>query len=169
MKPIIQPFSTGKTEGLFILLKGKACDDYEIIRDQDNFHQMQLQYPSDQYRGLQNYDWINLPEGEWKDLGFAKDLTEEQLEMIVDDFPSYRWQFRQSISRYKNYLDLPPFESTKESFKSLMESLNCFEENPYGEEIPVIHEDFEALEKSIKQWQEAQERTGSWLVLIKNK
>lgn len=41
-------------------------DDIEVIRDQDNYDQQQLKFPSDKYHGLQNYSWVNLPAGSWK-------------------------------------------------------------------------------------------------------
>ena len=69
VKEQMTTIKTPAGEILALRIPKQECDDFEIIRDQDNYDQKQLKYPSDTFQGLQNYSWINLPEGNWEIVG----------------------------------------------------------------------------------------------------
>jgi len=97
-------------------------NDFEIIRDQDNYDQQQLKYPSDKYNGLQNYSWVNLPPGKYSIVGLAIDLTEEDWRGIVE----HRYEYGNSKSKgvliTKDYVNGYSFDTFKKAGYSLLES-----------------------------------------------
>lgn len=128
-----------------------------------------------------NYQWDNhVKEGsymllggysKWQILNTASKLTEEQAKEIVE----------YGIGYYRDYsakeFNLMCFDTALESFKSLMTAEGIYTENPYGDKPGYIEEngqfdanEIEYLNQEARiKWQQAEENTGEWLILIKNK
>lgn len=101
-------------------------------------------------------------------IGLTSEITEEQAKMIVhahieDDGNIY------------GYFDYPKSDTIKDtaldSFKSLLQHLQVYEVNTLGEE-PFNNDMYYPASMSImhkirEEWQEAQSRTGKWVVLFK--
>lgn len=87
---------------------------------------------------------------------FVKDLTEKDWSKIVEE----TYDYQPTHDAYISYLDDKKcFSNATESGKSLMESLEIYIENPYGN---TSHErDWDMLET----WTKAQEKTGNWLLI----
>lgn len=85
-------------------------------------------------------------------IGLTREVTEKQAKMMVLEIDSL-------IGRvFKDYTEHGKFyKNPTESFKSLMQHLQVYEVNPYG----GYRHDF------TQTWQEAQSRTGKWIVLFK--
>lgn len=100
---------------------------------------------------------IKLPDGEYKILGKATELTEEQCAEIVSQMKDSTYPFE--------------VEEYKVTFENLMHSLECYSVNPCGDKSSFL--DMKAFEKvdawleRAKKWQDAQENTGTWLILKK--
>jgi len=114
---------------------------------------------------------------EWSN--FVKDLTEKDWEQVVDmELGRENTGCFVDYTKGKNYLGYWShftFITATESGKSLMNSLEVYLENPYGEHKPSLTEDLDfkttkASEFLIEQmkWNKVQERTGNW-ILIKYK
>lgn len=80
---------------------------YDVIHDQDNYDNHQLQYPSHEFRGMQNYSCIDLPYN-CEIISLLKDITEEQVNsMYTDDdrpFSIERWLRNIGIDTSLNWL-----------------------------------------------------------------
>jgi len=107
----------------------------------------------------------------FKIVGKSTELTEEQCAEIVSigmDYyePAYKNYVAEADSLFKY-----PFDTAKESFASLMESIGCYAVNPYGEKEPEDISDLGAFTQMMRQkwvkWQEAQKQTGIWVILKK--
>lgn len=86
-------------------------------------------------------------------IGLTSNITEEQAKMMIDeckeqDFNGIAYNDYQSTSIHDTALD---------SLKSLMQHLQVYEVNKTGTE-----------EEMKAEWQEAQSRTGKWIVLFKS-
>lgn len=99
-------------------------------------------------------DYEMLPDGNWQFIGLSHELTEEQCKIIVFKMP---W----GNDCYKNYelIDKPQFVgiNAKQSFDSLCRHMKIYNVNPVDSDQNILN--------MYSEWQEAQERTGSWAVL----
>jgi len=109
-----------------------------------------------------------------KILGKSTELTEEQCAEIVEMF-----SMEKRINGKKTYVSYNSMGlhlTAKESFESLMQSLQCYSVNPYGENKPFYsgQSDYDDPygnkgRKEHEQWQQAQANTGTWVILKKIK
>lgn len=150
-------------------------DDVSVIHNQDDYDQLEFQYPTHEFRGLQCYDCGYLPKGNnYKPIGKLTDITEEQFHKWSG---SYEWEDAPEGSKYAykdykdgketdEYWDMYPFDTAKESFFSKLEAEGIYFENPLGEELMKWNK-YESIHKKIphtpyslykKDWQEAQEK-----------
>lgn len=146
-------------------------------------------------RGMITYD---LPQGNWQLLGFLKDLTEEQKEMIVERIPveeipspyndmqgglHFAWTDYENLGEngYSGFQgDSGCFGNVLDSFYSLLKANEIYLENPLGKKPHQQEERFitkphnlcmtDVWKKSYKEWQEAEENVfGNPVVLIEPK
>lgn len=94
-------------------------------------------------------------------IGLTSEITEEQAKIIVDKDNEFRWPcYTDLLMFYNNALD---------SLKSLMQHLKVYEVNPIP--TPEFQSDRYGnggyCETWTTEYQEAQSRTGKWLVLFK--
>lgn len=69
---------TGLPEGMTLL-------DAEIVTNQSVIpYGKQLRVPDGEYKCFPNHAYIDLPEGNWRILGFAQDLTEGDWKKVLD-------------------------------------------------------------------------------------
>lgn len=109
----------------------------------------------------------HLPDGEWEYLGFSTELNEEQWKEIIE---SAGWPY---IGLYKNYstdesgkLNHKPYPTASQSGLSLLEANQCYSKNPYGEYIQDLADGkYKDTKEKHDKFQQAQENTGSWLLL----
>ena len=101
---------------------------------------------------------INLPNENYKILGFVSELTDEQKEGVVDKSKFYNIYLDYVKGAYVEHLSL------QKSFASLLTSLNVLLANPYGD-YSVAHK------RHIVNgnWQTAQQHVGNWILLTCNK
>ena len=71
-------------EYLIVDVPEGQSNDFEIMRHPYNYELKQFKFPSDTYRGLQNYNWVDLPPGDWQLLGRESQITEDVAAQIVD-------------------------------------------------------------------------------------
>lgn len=160
-------FKTGKAEGLFVLLpeiyNAVGISSYQFL-----IHSGKLKEGEK--------PGVKLPPGNWIPVGYAADITEEQWKKVVEEqfepgtFPVYTDGFQ---GNKPNAICFHP----KTSGISLMKSLGCYLENPYGETVPN-KDDCRQYHNvgcdasrpcCVHLWTEAQEMTGNWYVLLKIK
>lgn len=96
-------------------------------------------------------------------MGVSTDLTEEQCSLICEPMVE--------IDLVENS-DMPNVReiSSIEVFNNLMQSLECYSVNPYGEEpkdIPDLGAFTQSIRKKHQQWKKAEETTGTWIILKK--
>lgn len=133
----------------------------------------------DDHQGFEHLDDYSF--GKLDLLGPIKDLTEEQWREVVeplddDDIEGYGWEHYMTDEQYRNTDFINGLPSATESGKSLCEASQVYTVNPYGEKEP--HKEYNCTyaydycdpdscrcRQNIL-WQEAQERTGNY-VLIK--
>lgn len=82
-------------------------------------------------------EFVNLPEGDWQLLGRMTDMTEEQVETIVDKSDRHTdcrlfIDYTANSTRYAYLLD-----SATKSLYSLLQSNEVYFENKYGKEKPT--------------------------------
>lgn len=106
-----------------------------------------------------------LPDGKWKLIGNPFELREEQWQNIVD--------FKVKTGFYKAYsTDLGfIYNSALDSGYSLLKSMQVFNINPYGDEPKfkecICSDCVSDNEMYQYDWEEAEERTGNWILLEK--
>jgi hypothetical protein len=109
---------------------------------------------------------IKLPDGDFKILGKATQLTEEQCEEVIPDpmirKPDNRKGFMIDI------MDTEIYPTAKEAFSAFLDSLGCYSVNPYKKPADDDYSFYTDRNISIQEeWQEAQANTGTWLILQK--
>ncbi|RYZ87096.1 MAG: SDR family oxidoreductase [Proteobacteria bacterium] len=99
-----------------------------------------------------------IQEGNFKLIGLTSEITEEQAKMMVDETP------------------LSGFTTSIEDFQDIMQHLQVYENNPIGKDYncnayngagSFVNGKLYTMNQAYKAWQEAQSRTGKWLVLFK--
>lgn len=69
--------------------------------------------------------FARLPKGNWQLIGLSDEITEEQAASLIDTTLMYK-KHKVKSYKYKSYIDgFIGFETSLESFKSLMQSLGC--------------------------------------------
>lgn len=131
---------------------------------------------------------IDLPPLNWKLIAPIKDITEEQAATIVECDTAFKiWKNYDMTQLFANQIT---FYKAKESFTSLMQSLEIYSVNPYGEKAPELEP--VCCERYVSShfyenapvccgvpipsdesrqlydlWQTAQENTANWVLLKK--
>lgn len=137
---------------LYGVVVPKECDDYEILRSQDNFNLRQLHYQSDFWNGLPNYDRINLGESDFELLG---EVMADSISKELKDFLKYEYSW------------------CEDEFRSLLQSNGIYFENPI--EKPNVNDDYwrdangftDEYMDEISRWQEAESKLVEKVVIIK--
>lgn len=125
-----------------------------------------LVYSTDGIFGSNTEYTVKIPPGNWEIIGLYPGITEQQMAGIVDKV-IYSSPFSDDV-KYKDYLsdhDLP-FDTASYSFASLLEANRIYEVNPLGEEPKITH-DYIAQRYDHHQWQEAEERTSKFKLILK--
>lgn len=112
-----------------------------------------------------HYESYKLPT-EFK-YGFVKpsnEISEEQAERIVDEaFNAY------NEHTYKIYEDVVVsgcyVANALESFKSLLQTNECYSENPYPHPSDIEPTNRTHFDSITEQWQKAEQNVGNWIVL----
>lgn len=117
---------------------------------------------------------IELPDGNWEELGIAHELTEEVWSTIVE-----HTGFHMGLPTYKDYgTDDLPYDTTSatESGLSLLAANDVYAVNPYGDQphntglvhlYPTGDEIMDASLNEAIAWNKAQQNTGKWVLLKK--
>jgi hypothetical protein len=129
--------------------------NYQFGRNSSYTHGGFLLWYKD-FGGRKNYP----KEGELHIIGIATQLTEEQCTEIVSLFSSPYLGGK----KYVSYHNMNLYESAKDSFASLMQSLGCYSVNPYTHPSKLSPIGYN---KNKQKWQEAQANTGTWLIIQK--
>lgn len=141
-------FETDKGQGLFV----KVPEGGESFNMSDYDDEALLFYEKS------NNDFISevkIPK-DYSIIGLTTDITEDQAKNIVWDISIHKILYK----GHNMY-----FTSAISAFKSLMQSLQVYEVNPYSKFINP--EDFN--EEDILECKDIQARTGKWIVLFKSK
>lgn len=127
--------------------------------------------PCESVNGFYHEMNVKLSCGNWQYIGLSHELTEEQCAEIVDE-DEIPWQ---GLAWYKNYLDRQTnrqIDTALDSFRSLMASIPIYEKNPLGDDpqqaANMDYWDDDVKGSNIKKWQEAENVSGTWAVLIKD-
>lgn len=158
--------TTPKGEILVLKIPDEQSDDFSIERSQDDFNQRQLQFPSGKFRGYQNYDRLNLPDGNWSILGAVNKKREVSFDCrdIVEyrNYEGYRGTWRVCYADYTKKHPLSINESTllsyNDSFISLLEANGLYIDNPMGAK-PSETFNHPYWEFRRAKWEEAEKNT----------
>lgn len=114
------------------------------------------------YQSNENWKYKDfyLPPGNYEIIGIYPGITEEQMAGIVEGFEGYAYA---DYMRYENGLY---YYTAAESFASLLEANRIYTVNPLGEEPKITH-DCIAQRYDHHQWQEAEERTSKFKLILK--
>ena len=176
---MIKEIKTEKFEGLAVLvpdgfksgvanmgyLTGKMDNPATRIHEKHFNSPYAIQKQLDRVNKLPEYvdaPAIKLPEGDYKIIGKASELTEEQCKSIARQNP------------------LMPVQTLKHRFAALMHSMECYPINPLGKKpermVPLMgrgsytENQLERIERfniELKIWEEAEKKTGTWLIIQK--
>jgi hypothetical protein len=133
--------------------------------------QRSINYRRGRYNGKET---IQLPEGKWSLLGTVKEMTEEQAEMIVEEYVNQYLRERgiAETTKYKNYSapTSTQFTLAKYSFLSLLRANGVVMENPLGVNRPtlILDNGAGAIKSRIflSDWNEAQKQVWSNPVIL---
>lgn len=140
----------------------KECDDYEIVRSQDNFNLRQLHYQSDFWNGLPNYDFINLGEYNFEILGEA---TADKVSFDVASYVRIKGELLPA--------EIWAVEKIYHSrFRNILQSKGLYFFNPKGVNPwgwkRLKNESFEEWNQKCNDWKEAESKViKGKLVIIK--
>lgn len=151
---------TEKGTVLFVLQPEEASDlTYPKVGMIDLYFQTKVQSKHEE----DNYISIGLPNIGFQLIGLTSEVTEEMAKMMVDN-PVIDEDFR-LLSRQENaYMDYVKdcwhtgMCDALDSFKSLMQNLQVYEVNPYGETNILPEAEYYLKVKA---------RCGKWIVLFK--
>lgn len=107
----------------FLFVEVPNVDNYFSIEYHENHLDKYLHFISDYYRGLPNYDSIDLPPGNWSGQIKASEVSEEQAAAVVYCVPHIvNTVFEQEV--YKDYCNNGSwFDTSTESLYSLIRSI----------------------------------------------
>lgn len=165
----IKQFSTGKTDILAVMVP-EGAHGFELTKwnyqKQDYLGRFTLLYDSLKMEtNLKKGDrpHVQLPEGNWQIVGLSTEVTEGQ--------------WRELMLRTKSFLSgvfpvfhYSGFETAKESGLSLIEANECFSVNPLDGVPRYVYGQNNSANTvwyTEKDYQQAQENTGTWLILRK--
>lgn len=107
---------------------------------------------------------------EWQILGISTELTEEQCKPLFKHKDGYGLSFE--LPKPNNRAG---YFTALAAMEVLLEANQCFSKNPYGEKPK--REDFNSMSDKLyadnifdwklNKWQQAQQNTGTWLILRK--
>jgi len=152
-------FETSKVFGVFVMLPDGA-----------------KAWKNERYYTMRLPKAIDLPNENYKIVGFVSELTDEQKEGVIPnvDMTGYGKLF-------PNYLDDEGtlFMDVDQSFETLTDFLKVYIDNPYGDE-PKQNEDrfltkphnlhmTDVWKKEYDVWKTAQQNVGNWCLLTCNK
>lgn len=111
--------------------------------------------------------------GAWQLLGKVGEIKEEQAAVFLEETDNPYWK-GQDLKFIDYESDDNCFATALESFQSLLRKERVYLVNPYGEKPEVtefmytgVPDEIEnAYNKSLAQWQDAEERTGNWICLL---
>ena len=157
---MIQEFKTSKGEFLLV----KVPDDAKTVHIAFNSRNPTLMWCTD-LNGIIMIQRQKLEKGNWQIVGEAFDLTRDRCrEIIIDPDTSGLLDIYKNYRRHQEYLT-----SAKQSFESLLVSLDVYSENPIP--MPEFQSDENGnggyCESWINTYQEAEQRTGRWILLKK--
>jgi len=160
-------FETSKVFGVFVMLPDGAK-----AWKNESYHITTLWYKTEEMRLPKA---IDLPNENYKILGFVSNLTDEQKERVVDSYHN------EVGSLYVDYsTNTYQFMKVSESFASLLTSLNVLLVNPYKFPSTIDHEFYDEpydgtgfyqglYSGAMEQWQTAQQHVGTWVLLTSEK
>lgn len=159
-------YHTGKTD--IILVKMPEGLDRVSISHNAMWENLSYRLPGAK---AMPFGWthVKLPTGRWKIAGNPFDLSRIQCSELVK-YQGLPWNAYKDYTNDKNW-----FNSPIDSFKSMLNHLKVYQVNPYGMGNPIMvigHKGSEKICETIlnryqEEYQEAEERTGNWLLLIK--
>lgn len=158
----IQEFKTSKFYGFGALVPQDAIETYPNKPSVVLFKDNDLVYFPKEGDGKLIY---RLGKGEFKIIGIQTEITEEQAKEIVDDYRGTK-MFHNYLFNGSNH-HFVAFNTAIESFNSLMQKLEMYSENPYREKLYCDLDTAIDLGGRLEQWQQAQYRTGKWLIIQK--
>lgn len=160
METLIVNYRTEKGEISFVKVPDDASDlTLPKVGMIDLYFKTKVKYEYEE----DNYISISLPDVGFKLIGLTSDVTEDQAKMMVDHCNDIVPGLIDGYVDYRrNQLNVA-FTNALASFKSLMQHLQVYEVNPYDE--ARLNMTFSNKHKN--RWQQAQERTGQWIVLFK--
>lgn len=144
----LQEIKTSKFDGFGVLVPEDS--QHYWINENDMFLNIRYSFKNSNYKGseLVAAEKAN----KYKIIGISSELTEEQAKEIVDETNEF------GINMFTD--GRFSFVTALESFNSLMQSLEMYSDNPLGNnpyKMDVVQ----------SEWQQAQQRTGRWLIIKK--
>lgn len=140
-------FKTGKGEFLAVKMPNDVYP-YAVVGNV-------LWYYKD--KGEEGFKYIKLNiQSAYELICTTNSVTEEQAEDVVDK--KYGWE----INYFYDYKGYNQFKNPLESFNSLLEREKLYRVNPF--QIQVVMNGLKGMDK---EWQQAEERTGNWVILKK--
>lgn len=116
------------------------------------------------YQSNENWKYKDfyLPPGNWEIIGLYPGITEEQMAGIVEGFEGYAYA---DYMRYENGLY---YYTALESFASLLEANRIYTVNPLGKDPRVFyHGEQNEGPEVLMEWQEAEDRTSKFKLILK--
>lgn len=162
METLIVNYRTEKGEISFVKVPDDASDlTLPKVGMIDLYFKTKVKYEYEE----DNYISISLPDVGFKLIGLTSDVTEDQAKMMVDHCNDIVPGLIDGYVDYRrNQLNVA-FTNALASFKSLMQHLQVYEVNPIGERPMWGYKPF--THKLMNDWQEAESRTGKFIVLFK--
>lgn len=133
-----------------------------IIKNKSHTDAYTLLYDSDKFEGKKgDRPHVHLPSGDWQIVGNPFDLSEEQ---AIDLFG--KEHYNEEVGCYLpvfGYWGFKYYKTAKEALKLMLDYLKVYRVNPYkGGKPSLLNHD---LWYSEQEWQEAEERTGNYILL----
>jgi len=160
---MIKEIKTEKFSGLAMLVPDDATK-FSLKKTKkgkpDQLHYF-IPYTCD---AVSNQRLVILPSEDYLFVGKATELTEEQCAEITPN------------SFYGRFIDYNMLEvncgTAKESFASLMQSLQCYSVNPLSDPEGTMRQGdgyvyYSASDEEFEEYEKAQANTGTWLILKK--
>jgi len=159
---MVKEIKTKKFEGLAVLVPDDA-GKFSIKKTRKGYADQLHYYVPYTLDVVSNQRLVILQGEGYEVLGKATELTEEQCAEIVD----YKTTGYFKSYAYKNADFI--FNTAKESFTSLMQSLECYSVNPLNPPIERLQYggEYTMRQSEIDEYEEAQANTGTWIILRK--
>ena len=153
---MIVPFKNSKASGMFVLPTRKPTkDDFELGKNSLGTYL--------KYSDSTGCTFFYIPAGDYDLLGKVSELTTEQMERVCER----KYVPDELGRRYKDYSTGRYDKDLKDSFQSLLDSLQVYSVNPYGDKPKINgYNSHQKYNSDLEQWQAAEERTGNFILLI---